>query len=82
MVQALKLANRKQRELLEKNYGRRENSNVVAVKTLYNELGLKKIYEDYEEESYCKINELITDLKDIPEGVFRFLLEKIYKRNK
>ena len=53
------------------------------VKVLYRELNLKKLYEEYEEESYSRILELIS-LKsaNLPKEMFLEFVKKIYKRDK
>jgi len=53
------------------------------VKVLYHELNLKKLYEEYEEESYSRILELIS-LKsaNLPKEMFLEFVKKIYKRDK
>ena len=53
------------------------------VKVLYHELQLKKLYEEYEEESYTRILELISQKStNLPKGMFLEFVKKIYKRDK
>ena len=55
---------------------------MAKVKAVYEELGMKKRFEDYEAESYERLSSLISEQKLLPEGVFTNLLKKIYKRSK
>ncbi|KAF8645905.1 hypothetical protein AX16_007491 [Volvariella volvacea WC 439] len=86
---ALKLATPEQRKVLEENYGRKDEKGEYErkVKEVYEAVGLRKVYEKYEEETYVKLNKMI---EAIPEGVeegqlkrdvFRSFLGKIYKRS-
>lgn len=53
------------------------------VKVLYHELNLKKLYEEYEEESYTRILELISKkCANLPKEMFLEFVKKIYKRDK
>lgn len=53
------------------------------VKVLYHELNLKKRYEEYEEESYKRILELISQKSaNLPKEMFLEFVKKIYKRDK
>jgi len=53
------------------------------VKSVYQELNLTKLFQDYEESSYIQ---LISDIQSftgsIPKDVFIGFANKIYKRNK
>lgn len=82
IVQALKIANNKQRKVLEDNYGQHDIKKVAKVKKLYEDLNIKDLYHQYEEMSYRKIQSLIANVNPIPIGVFEFLLKKIYRRSK
>ena len=53
------------------------------MKELYNALNLKNVYQDYEEESYKSILELISQKSgNLPKEVFLEFVKKIYKREK
>lgn len=53
------------------------------VKKLYNELELKKRYQEYEEESYQQILQLIArKSENLPKEMFLEFVKKIYKRDK
>jgi farnesyl diphosphate synthase len=82
VVQALLVVNRQQRKVLEENYGRHSDANVRAVKDLYLQIGMEKIFRDYEEKSYAEIRKLLDSVEGLPVEVFEFLLKKIYKRSK
>jgi farnesyl diphosphate synthase len=85
------LANPEQRAFLDEHYGKCkvDSPEEKKIKELYTELGLPKIYADYEQASYDKI----MSLKDsqagatlkaagVPWQVFETFLRKVYKRSK
>lgn len=82
VVQALDLATLSQRKVLEKNYGQWDDKKVGKVKALYKELGLKEIFDKYEEQSYNEIQEELKKVDSMPKEVFTLFLKKIYKRSK
>jgi len=82
VVQALDRVTPEQRAVLEKNYGQWSDEKVSIVKALYRDLGLIKIFEDYEEQSYKLIQEKLDKVDLMPKDVFELLLKKIYKRSK
>lgn len=82
VVQALKVASPEQRKVLADNYGQDDSEKIAAVKALYAELGLERVFQEYEERSYKEIKALISQVDQIPSEVFEFLLRKIYKRSK
>jgi farnesyl diphosphate synthase len=83
VVQALDRCTPAQRKVLEQNYGMHNDKNEAAVKKLYEELNLKKVFEEYEEESYRMIQAKLDKIEHImPRDVFELLLKKIYKRSK
>lgn len=82
VVQALAVATPKQRKVLEENYGKHDAARVNKVKKLYEEMEIEKLFLTYEEESYARIQKLLTEAQDLPTEVFDFLLRKIYKRSK
>jgi farnesyl diphosphate synthase len=81
IVQALRYASPQQKQLLEKHYGRDNENDVSVVKKIYNEIGIPKIFKQYEEESYESLCKLIKEVRSMPQEVFTDLLSKIYKRN-
>ena len=84
VVQALKMANKEQRRVIEDNYGKDSPECIERVKQVYNELSLENHFRDYEEKSYVEIRAEIEaiDESHVPRKVFVDLLEKIYKRKK
>jgi farnesyl diphosphate synthase len=82
VVQALDKANAKQRKVLETNYGSWEEKKVQKVKALYRTLDLEALFEQYEEDSYQRIQEKLQQIRLVPKEVFELLLKKIYKRSK
>jgi farnesyl-diphosphate farnesyltransferase len=81
VMQALKKMNKEQRKVLEACYGKEDEKCVARVKQLYEELGVKQLYEKQEEDSYNRIVKLMTEAADIiSPDVFRHILNKIHKR--
>jgi len=92
---ALAASSVEQRRVLEENYGQKDVDKEAMVKGVYDAVGIRAKYEEYEEEVYQKI---IAMIEQIPEArarptygnepavlqrqVFRALLDKIYKRSK
>lgn len=81
IVQALERCNDQQRQALKDNYGKWDDAKVAKIKELYRELDLPKVFREYEEESYQKIQEEMNQVP-LPRDVFDVLLSKIYKRSK
>ncbi|KAH8978413.1 farnesyl diphosphate synthase [Lactarius hatsudake] len=88
---ALARANPTQRAILDANYGRKDLEAEARVKEVFYEVGVDAVYEEYEAQSYARINALIDAVPEVqnPNGdavlrrtVFRAFLEKIYKRTK
>ena len=72
-----------QLEVLKLHYGKHDPEGVEKVKALYRELGLEQTYHAYEEEQKQECDKLIATIQ--PESfqeLFKFLLGKIYKRQK
>lgn len=82
IVQALDRATPEQRKVIEENYGKWDDVKVAKIKAIYNEMGLKSVFEKYEEDSYAEIQEELKKINDIPQEVFTLFLDKIYKRSK
>lgn len=83
VCKALELVNDEQKKVLEENYGKHDAAGVQKVKELYKELKLQELYHAYEEEQKKVCDELIAKIE--PENfqeLFKFLLGKIYKREK
>jgi farnesyl diphosphate synthase len=83
--QALKVATKEQRAVLEENYGRKDSEKEKKVKALYEELDLKSVYEKYEEEKVAEIKKVIDSVdesKGMKKAVYESFLAKIYKRQK
>ena len=59
-------------------------SQVAVVKQIFLNLDLKKVYSDYEEESYQQLMSKINNLSstDLPKEMFIAFAQKIFKRNK
>ncbi|CAG8469861.1 4086_t:CDS:10 [Funneliformis mosseae] len=84
MNKALTKVSPEQRKLLDENYGKKNPDNVAIIKQIYKELELEKLYKEYEEQSYKKLNDCISQLDDslVKRKVFITFMNKIYKRTK
>ena len=85
------LANDQQRAFLDQHYGKCKvgSKEEQKIKELYTELGLPKIYAEYEQASYDKIMALkdsqagaVLESAGVPWIVFEIFLQKVYKRSK
>ncbi|TBU40071.1 farnesyl-diphosphate synthase [Dichomitus squalens] len=90
---ALAIATPAQRKVLDENYGVKDKAAEARVKALYEEIGIRKRYAEYEEGAYERIIGLIETIPnegaDVGAGdvklkreVFKVFLDKIYKRQK
>ncbi|KZW02899.1 farnesyl-diphosphate synthase [Exidia glandulosa HHB12029] len=77
------------RAVLDANYGRKDAEAEQRVKAVYEKLGVKARYEQYEEDSYKRICTLIEQIPAEPAStgelkreVFYSFLHKIYRRSK
>ncbi|KAK5737708.1 Farnesyl pyrophosphate synthetase [Elasticomyces elasticus] len=83
--QALKRCSGEQREVLEENYGKKDRECEGRVKVVFEELGLEKVYLEYEEKVVGELREKIANLDEsegLKKEVFEEFLRKIYKRSK
>uniref|UniRef100_A0A1B0CT75 Polyprenyl synthetase n=1 Tax=Lutzomyia longipalpis TaxID=7200 RepID=A0A1B0CT75_LUTLO len=76
----LERANTAQKKTLKKFYGKKDEKSVHTIKQLYEDVGLREIYQNYEDESYKKIKEDIQSAKGIPKNLYQNLIDKLYKR--
>jgi len=83
--QALLTCTPQQREILDANYGRKDDAAEAKVKEIFHELDLQSVYQNYEESRVGEIKQMIAAV-DESEGlkreVFEAFLAKIYKRSK
>jgi farnesyl diphosphate synthase len=87
VVQALDRATPKQRKIINANYGKghdqKHHKCVGAIKKLYVEMDLEKVYQDYEDGIYKKLQKAIAAVEKEPlREIFSGLLKKIHKRAK
>ncbi|EGV62778.1 Farnesyl pyrophosphate synthetase [Yamadazyma tenuis] len=83
--QALKLVTPEQRQVLEENYGRKDDVKEAKCKQLFNDLGIEAIYQEYEESIVGELKgkiEAINESSGLKKQVFYTFLNKIYKRSK
>ncbi|PLW11479.1 hypothetical protein PCANC_09532 [Puccinia coronata f. sp. avenae] len=84
---ALKFCSAEQRKILDAHYGRKDKTSESKIKEIFNsdEVNLKQRYEEYEEESFAKLNGLIEQIDEslgLKKDLFRAFLAKIYRRTK
>ncbi|KAI3646330.1 hypothetical protein MP228_009258 [Amoeboaphelidium protococcarum] len=84
VVQAVKLCNPEQLNLLKDKYGKKNDECEQSVKKLYSQLDLESVYRQYEEKSHGEIIAMINrvDEDQVPRAVFLDFTKRIYKRMK
>lgn len=83
--QALLKATPEQRKLLDENYGRKDDASEAKCKQLFQEMGIDKIYENYEEDIVVKLRQKIDQVDEsrgLKKEVLTAFLNKVYKRSK
>ncbi|KAI9847972.1 MAG: Farnesyl pyrophosphate synthetase [Sclerophora amabilis] len=81
--QALQVASPTQRQVLEANYGVKDQDKEAKVKEVYREMKLDDLYRAYEDEKVGEIRARIAEIDEgegLKRGVFEGFLQKIYKR--
>merc|ERR1719343_1969399 len=78
------LANKEQKAVFDKIYGKCkvQTPEEQQIKDIYTQVGLKELYQRYEQESFDKVMALKSTVKQVPWGVFEAFMKKIYKRDK
>lgn len=71
----------------QENYGVKSSDSEAKVKVVFNEIDLKSLFEQYEADSYARINGLIEKIPaeggdGLKREVFVAFLAKVYKRQK
>ncbi|XP_063788908.1 farnesyl pyrophosphate synthase-like [Pseudophryne corroboree] len=80
VVEALKRVTPEQRKILEENYGYDDVDKVQKVKQLYEDLGLAAVYRQYEEDSYQRLQTLISQhANGLPKETFLSMARKIWR---
>lgn len=82
---ALQKVNEEQRKVLDENYGIKDNSKEKVVKELFGQLGIDKIYHEYEEKIASELREKIDNVDEsrgFKKQVLSDFLGKVYKRQK
>lgn len=83
--QALLTCTPQQREILDANYGRKDDAAEAKVKEVFHELDLQTVYQNYEESRVGEIKQMIAAVDEsegLKKEVFETFLAKIYKRSK
>ena len=83
---ALSLATPAQRAILNENYGRKGEEKEAKVKAVLAEIGVGKVYDEYEKRVVKELRQKIGAIVEVEGGlkrkVFENFLAKIYKRSK
>lgn len=59
----------------------KNSESLKLVKSLYEQLGILKLYAEYEDLSYKELTQKIKEVeRELPTSVFQGFIEKIYKR--
>lgn len=85
IVKALEIANEDQKNLLCLHYGSHDVKDVDVIKDIYLQLGVREMYNDYEEKFYKVIMDDIDSVcknNVLPKEVFTSFLEKVFRRSK
>ncbi|XP_065072144.1 farnesyl pyrophosphate synthase-like isoform X1 [Rhopilema esculentum] len=85
IVQVLQRTTKEQRMSikLEENYGIDDSASVDHIKKIFDDFKIPQLFEEYENDSYCRIQNLIeTNCNSVPKEMFYALVKKIYKRQK
>lgn len=83
--QALLHATPEQRKLLDNNYGKKDDESEAKCKQLFKDMGIEKIYHDYEESIVQKLRQQIDQVDEsrgLKKDVLTAFLNKVYKRSK
>ena len=83
IVQALKLCNADDRQVLSENYGFSNADKIARVKEVFERLKISTVYREYEDQSYNEIKSKIASIGN--QGLktaFTLLTSKLYKRDK
>ncbi|KAL9111508.1 MAG: hypothetical protein Q9227_003995 [Pyrenula ochraceoflavens] len=83
--QALQRCSPDQRKTLESTYGQKDKEKEAQVREIYYQLGLDKLYMEYEEKRVGEIKKMIAAVDEsqgLKKEVFQCYLDKIFKRNK
>lgn len=85
IVEALKLVNPRQLQILRENYGVKDQQCEKLVKTVYDELGLAARFQRWEEDTVKDLNIKINMLyrkHGVPKEVFEQVIAKLFRRKK
>ncbi|TBU52466.1 farnesyl-diphosphate synthase [Dichomitus squalens] len=77
---ALAIATPAQRKVLDENYGVKDKAAEAHVKALYEKIGIRMRYTEYEEGAYKRIIDVGPGDVKLKREVFKAFLDKIYKR--
>ncbi|EGX94931.1 farnesyl pyrophosphate synthetase (FPP synthetase) [Cordyceps militaris CM01] len=82
---ALELATPAQRQILEENYGQKDDAKEAVIKKLYDDMKLKDVYLEFEEKRAEEIRAMIAKVDEsdgLKKEIFEVFLAKVYKRTK
>ena len=82
---ALQLVTPEQRQILEQNYGKKDNECEKIIKQLYRDLNLEQLYKEYEVEAVKDIRAkiaLVDESNGLKQGVLENFVKKIAGRSR
>ncbi|KAF3616179.1 Farnesyl pyrophosphate synthase 1 [Capsicum chinense] len=83
VMKALEHCNEEQKKILHENYGKSDDACAAKVKALYDDLKLKDVYKEYENNTHAKlINSIEAQPSQAVQAVLKSFLAKIYMRDK
>ena len=85
IVMCMKLSTDDQKEILKQNYGVDDEQCIMKVKEIYTELNIENLYKEHEEELYNELMHLIDEIcieTKLPEAIFKFQVDFLFKRNR
>lgn len=86
IVTAMSIASPEQKAILKENYGKKDAKAEARVKSVYNELGVHRIFAKYEEDTYDEIMQMINSWDEkssgVPRSLFLSVFAPLYKRLK
>jgi farnesyl diphosphate synthase len=82
LVNALELCSAEQRrDIIEKYLGKDDPESIAKIKQLYKDLGIEKIFDKFEDDTFAAITAKIEQSKDsVPSVLFTKILNKIHRR--
>merc|ERR1712130_1015217 len=83
VAKALELMDGGQYEVLKRHYGKSSPEDVNAVKELFGELGMERVYQQWEVSEHDRLMAMVDQCEGIlPKEMFTLMLDKLHGRKK